>query len=107
MSPDEILLEPEPDPEQTGIILDRLAKDLEHAARRNPATAAELRAEAERFLLGIDDWLARVHGELAMAARGVRTADVDVLASDLRALAERLFDLADDLAPANHGGSGP
>jgi hypothetical protein len=101
---DEAFFDPDRDPEQTAIILDRLAKELAHASVSNPAILPELEDDAHRFLFSIEVWLARQSGALAAAARNGQTADITALAGELRSLAEQLFDLADHESPSNHGG---
>jgi hypothetical protein len=105
MPGDEVLFGPEPDPERTGIILDRLASELGHALRLGQGGAAELEEDARTFLSAIRDWLEGLPGDLDVMVSGVEGApDAASLAAGLSDLAERLLDLAEQGLPADPQG---
>jgi hypothetical protein len=75
-------------PEEAGIMLDRLAIELEHAVAKNPGAVAALQSEADELLACIGEWLAASDAdELPMSVR--------LIASELEpsALARTLHDL--------------
>lgn len=82
------------DPEQAGIILDRLAGELLLAATENPPALAALRDDARRLLAILRPLLAERAADPA-AAHITSVTDPSVVAVELRMLAERLLALAE------------
>lgn len=79
-------------PEEAGIMLDRLAIELIHAAAKNPAAVPALQREADELLSCVSAWLATTDpDELPMSAQ--------MAASELEPseLAQALHDLGRNL----------
>lgn len=96
MGVDEAQLEPACDPEQAGIIVDRLATELERAELANPQAVPGLQEDARELLAYLEAWLAREPSELAAGVQNIsQSGDIDVLVRNLRQLAEQLLELAD------------
>jgi hypothetical protein len=84
------------DPEQAGILLDRLACEIARAVLKNPQALPELRRDAQELLFCLDPLLTAEVGATAMA---VHTAawgeDASALAHTLEELACFLLDRAE------------
>jgi hypothetical protein len=90
-------LDPQFDPEQAGIILDRLAGELRRAMVCNPDGVASVVEDSWQVLACTEAWLERERSDLArLAARVALASDPDALAGGLRQLAERLLELVDE-----------
>jgi len=84
------------DPEQAGIILDRLAGELVRTAVPDPASTG-LQRDAREFLRFLRVALSDQNSDLAFAVpRLNQDLPPDALAAILRELAERLLDMAEE-----------
>jgi hypothetical protein len=95
-------------PEEAGIMLDRLAIELQHAHAKNPGAVPELRQEAQQLLTCVAAWLAtRTEADEApdAASEIAPGAEPLTLAQALRDLAEHLLLLA-EIAEAPSGKDG-
>lgn len=96
MVSDETQLESACDPEQAGIMVDRLATELQRAELANPQALPALIEDARQLLTYLGDWLLREPNDLAVNLRNITpSGDIEVLVQNLRCLAEELFELAD------------
>ena len=88
------------DPEQAGILLDRLAGELVRASLKNPRALPDLRRDARELLICLDPWLTDQASAVSAAAHDVaRGGNVSVLAEHLEELASILLDLAERDVP--------
>jgi hypothetical protein len=94
------------DPEEAGIMLDRLAIELAHALAKNPGAVAALQSEADELLGCVGAWLAKTDTDsLPMSARLVASElEPSELAQTLRELGHDLLALAEIADAANGGG---
>jgi hypothetical protein len=94
------------DPEEAGIMLDRLGIELAHAIAKNPGAVPALQNEADELLDYVGSWLARTDpDQLPMPARLVASElEPSELAQTLRELGHDLLILAEVADPASGGG---
>lgn len=87
--------------EQAGIIVDRLATEIERAALNNPQALPDLQEDARQLLAHLEDTLGGGAGEIAIRRRDIApSGDLDAFVRKLRDLAEELLDLAESRGSA-------
>ena len=83
------------DPEQVGILCDRLAGEILRAARTNPEALRDLRFDARDLLGCTNAWLGGCRAERVPTFPEEAYDAPEDLAAGLRKLAAYLFELAD------------
>jgi hypothetical protein len=92
------------DAERTGIILDRLAGELERAVAESPGALAELREDARLFVRCIEPYVAGELADLEPIAEGISIVDdPGLMAGAMRVVADRFLDLAERLGRPEPG----
>ena len=88
-------VDPAFDPEQAGIVCDRLAGELLRAARANPEALRNLRLDARDLLACTNAWLDRHQASRVPTFPEEAYDTPQILASGLRQLADYLLEIAE------------